>query len=685
MRKLDTGENTNIIVNEYPKDCYIPISNPGTCGKRVKYLNTFGCFDIETSNHEKVSTGGQSTIFASMFSWQYCEGDNRIYYGRTWKDLQALAFEMKINYGLTKNRRLVWYIHNLAFEFQFLRSVFNITEVFATDIRKPVRCLINDCIELRCSYRMTNMSLEKFCETSQTGYLKITGYDYDKERFQDDEISDFDMLYGVMDVYAMHKAICKALSSENDTLASVPMTSTGYVRREARQHIDNSVNRPLLYRTALDEHQYKMCKAATRGGDAHANVLYIGEVLHNVWSYDRSSSYPHIEVTEDRFPITAFINERNPKSVPSNMSVIMLVEFRNMRLKPMKYMTYLPFSRALKVIHPKYNDNGRVIACEVYIGVITEIDYEIICEEYDFDDPPIYHEMMIADRGKLPKAYREYVMELYIRKCELKKGDPYFYDKFKNKLNATFGMMLTDITREEILYTEGQWKDAILPDIPEALKKYYNNPKSFLVYQHGLYITALARLALRESIKATGIDTVYVDTDSNKHIGDHRKDFAELNSKIHAKNIANDIVPIVSIGGRTYEMGIWEDEGNGNPKYAEFITQGAKKYAYRYYDSGKFGVTVAGLNKEKGAKLLQEKGDLSEFQAGLTFDPTYAGRLTAKYDDEIRLKEEVVKGHHIEVTSNVALIPTTYNLSLEKKFAIAVKDIQNGECPPVDN
>lgn len=667
MKVSVKGEDINVFY--YPKDGYIPIKQTNL---------SFSCFDIETTNVDCPTLDNTDNIIAIMYLWQFYDGENA-YYGRKWTDFKKFLRELSYAYDLSPKNKAIIYVHNLAFEFQFLRSIGAVSNVFATEQRKVVKFTLNDVFEFRCSYRLSNMSLEKFCISQQTGFEKVKNFDYSLKRYPDTQLSDFDLTYGLMDVIAQHKAIYKLMLSENDTIKTIPMTSTGYVRREARERINDEQNRILIYRTALDTHLYKMCKAATRGGDTHANIYYIGQILHDVYSYDRSSSYPHVMVTGKSFPITKYIIERdikNLKEPPKGLSAIMMVEYVNLNIKPNAYLPYLPFSRALEIIKPRWNDNGRVISCERYVAIITEIDFELIEHDYTYTDI-IFHELMLADKGQLPKTYREYIMELYIRKCELKNGDKYFYDKFKNKLNATFGMMLTDITREEVVYANDQWLQNILPDIPSTLKRYYNNPKSFLMYQSGVYVTAMARHALRQSIYICGIDTVYVDTDSNKHINDHSDDFRQLNMQIHEDNIKNDIIPIVTVDGIEYEMGIWEDEGNGKPEYEEFVTMGAKKYAYRY-PSGKYGVTVAGLNKKEGAKLLSNVG-LDKFQSGLIFDPTFSGRLTAKYDDYVRLETQNFDGHECEVTSNVALIPTSYSLGLEKNFEEAVEAVKQGE------
>ena len=92
---------------------------------------------------------------------------------------------------------------------------------------------------------------------------------------------------------------------------------------------------------------------------------------------------------------------------------------------------------------------------------------------------------------------------------------------------------------------------------------------------------------------------------------------------------------------------------------------------------GEIGVTVAGLNKNSAARYLREHGGLAAFDAGkytldsyktgLEFGVYDSGRTTSKYNDDIMLKEMNVNGHDIELTSNIAILPTTYTLGIKKE------------------
>lgn len=629
--------------------------------------NTFATFDIETTLLEKYEgplrdeDGLSDKYFSVMYLWQMCIGNDEERYcvvGRTWEEL--LRFVEKIP-------PYVWYIHNLEFEFQFLQSIFTPTKVFATGKRKPVRVTLENGIELRCSYKMSNMSLKKFCQNEGVEHLKQENFDYRKKRFSDTELSDDELLYGVCDVLGLHEAISHSMKYSNDNLKSIPYTSTGYVRRDAREEVkQNYKNRLQMLDRKLTENTYRMCKAAARGGNTHANPLYTGLVLGEdskeaptaIISDDKSSSYPY-EMITGYYPMGKWINS-GVKEVRTDLCSIVDIIFDDLQLKEGVYCAYISHSKCLNVAKEGLIlDNGRIFKCAQARMIITEIDYNIIVSQYDFSNITILSQIS-AGRGYLCKEYRDFIYECYKQKCILKGGDEYFYNKYKNKINSLFGMMLTDICREEITYNEGEWDSALRP-INELLEEYYKKWNSFLSYQDGVYVVAHARRDLQVGIDLVGPLFVYCDTDSVKHMSKGNV-FDEVNVRIK-NNLLSSGYDSVSVNGKEYTLGVWERDA----EYSAFVTLGAKKYAYRQ-TGGDIGITVAGLSKDSGKKYLESCGGLSAFRPGQIFDMGSSGRLTSVYDDELRYIKTTYEGHPIEITSNVSLIDTTYTLGVSTEY-----------------
>ena len=141
------------LTEQYLLDLDMPTINTN---KQITYINMECAFDIETTsttyNDEKV---------AFAYIWMLGLGlGNDIFYGRNWKDLLTTLQLVQRVLGLHDERRLVIYVHNLGYEFQFMRKYFTWTSVFAVDERKPIKALCSLGIEFRDSYILSGYSLE---------------------------------------------------------------------------------------------------------------------------------------------------------------------------------------------------------------------------------------------------------------------------------------------------------------------------------------------------------------------------------------------------------------------------------------------------------------------------------------------------------------------------------------------
>lgn len=114
-------------------------------------------------------------------------------------------------------------------------------------------------------------------------------------------------------------------------------------------------------------------------------------------------------------------------------------------------------------------------------------------------------------------------------------------------------------------------------------------------------------------------------------------------------------------------MGVFESEG----RYKQFVTMGAKKYAYTDADGG-LHITVAGVGKKAGAKELAKAGGLPAFKPGLIF--TEAGGTEAIYNDRANLVLNV-EGRELVIGPNVCLRPSTYKLGYAPEYVRLLGDI----------
>lgn len=636
-----------------------PLIQPTKC-----YIEHLMTFDIETSTIEKTD----GSFEGYMYHWQVCI-DGFVCFGRTWKEF--LTFLRKMNRALNnynEQHKLICYIHNFSYEFQFLYSWIKLTNVFAIDKRKPLKAISKDFnIEFRCSYLLSNMNLKKFIEnTPNAHYFKGSGdLDYKKVFTPKSILTMSELGYCYNDVMGLYEAIIYLL--REDTLTTIPLTSTGYVRRECRNNMrKNKKNRKQFLDLKLDDKLYQLCKDSFRGGNTASNRYKTNFINYDVSSYDMSSAYPYAMIS-GLYPITPFQEETITSldmldDYNNRYCTLAYYSFENVKLKKGIPFPYIPYSKCIEFIAPSYDTqfkgkeycyNGRVLEADFIKIAMTNYDYQIFTNQYEYDEENVrVEDFYYSHKGFLPKELINTVLEFFTLKSQLKgiDGKEYEYMKSKNKLNSLYGMIVTDIIRQENLFNE-QWEKGE----NSTLEEYYSKRNNFLTYQWGLFVTAICRTNLQKAIDKIGLDCVYIDTDSLKYCGSHDEVFEQINQEMIDWCIQNDIINYVEVGNHKYFLGLFDKEKG----YDEFVTLGAKKYAFN--QNGKIGITVAGLNKKSGAKELELKGGLSNFKIGTEFFDS--GRKTVYYNND-KKHFLIVQGCKIENASNIALVDTTYTLGM---------------------
>ena len=662
----------------YFKNCPIVKNRRGNpAGKKRHYVGITTAFDIETTLLDDIE---QSV----MYIWQWQFGEDVTVIGRTWREF--LDTQKRVQESLPEGYWLVVYVHNLSYEFQYLKGIYQFSpeDVFAIASRKVIKCDMNGCFEFRCSYKLTNMSLGQFTKKMRVQHQKLSGEDfnYSVKRYPWTELSDEELEYCINDVLGLVEAINALMARDGDTLQSIPLTSTGYVRRNAKKAMRKNVHHNFVYSILPDIDVYRALREAFRGGNTHANRYYAGDIVKNVHSADRSSSYPD-EICNREFPMTAFVpilpHDLNKEYIARCVNIrhkalLLRVRIDNLRLKdPFWGCPYLSKDKCRnchKIVDTF--DNGRILRASSIETTITDIDLKIILSEYDGDI--IFLQGWYAGYKKLPKAFVEEVIKYYRDKTELKgvKGQEIFYDKAKALLNALYGMMAQDPVKRSVIFKQcGDWDEDTTSDI-ESLGK--SNEKAFLAYQWGVWVTAYARLDLEEGIRLVheteGANFVYCDTDSVKYIG--AVDWTPYNEE-RIKRGKESGSYATDPSGVTHYMGVFEaeDDPETGVAYAEFKTLGAKKYAYVEREGEGVHCTIAGVNKKKGGAELDRFGGLSAFEEGFVFKD--AGGTEALYNDDPQISEIEIDGHILEITSNVAILPSEYTLGITGEYERIIK------------
>lgn len=645
--------------------------------KNRSYLGDFITMDIETT------TVGRSTDEPIAFAYSiavYITGECIVC--RTWRQYNKLLKRLASYLNLSPYKRLVCYVHNLPYEFQFMRNFMHIEEVFATKKRKVVKCLSKG-IEYRCSYKLTNMSLSRFTDSIPgLKHHKLDGeeFDYSILRTPTTPLTPSELDYIYNDVAGLYEALDYTITHDEYNIATIPLTSTGYIRNDLRRQMQaNPDNRRNFLATRLNQKEYGLLRLARRGGNTHCNPIWSCMELEDMTSRDMSSAYPAVMIQKP-FPMTKFI-PISPRRLTDfeeytkNYATLLDISFNNIKVKTMATIPYIPKAKCTQLLNI-VGDNGRVLEAERISMVITDIDYKIIKDTYEWESVEC-RECYVSEYGYLPMELRKSLLKQYSDKTTLKDGDPYFYMKIKNKFNANFGCMLTDICQDSVEYNENSMTPFTLvkTDSYQAqLDKYYSSRNSFLSYQHGVWVTAWCRYRLQQAIQGLGRDMVYCDTDSAKFFNTsvNRQLFDRLNNEIKQDIKDCGLNCTVHYKGKEYTLGLWAEDGD----YEVFKSMGAKKYCY--IQDGHFSITVAGLSKSKAKDWLEEHGGIDAFKPGTLVPIGASGRTSAKYNDYDQVRNLTINGEKIEVGSNLVITDVTYQFSLTEDYETLITNIENG-------
>lgn len=717
----------------YTFDSKIPFSDGiyvKRAGKRhnFQYRHAFMTFDIESTTWTTLKEP-----FATMYIWQTCVC-GKCFYGRTWEELYTHFSNIQRVYKLSSKNVMVCYVHNLSFEWQFIHNFFKVIseKSWANAKDKPVKILTEEGFEFRCSYILSNMNLQKFCEnTKNVIHGKLKGeLDYKKKRHHLTPLTIEELRYCFNDVAGLYECIQERLREEENGFFSIPLTSTGYVRRELKKKVENNISyKEAVKRLCPTMDIFDRLTYMFRGGNTHANRFYSTKFLDEVASIDISSSYP-FQILFRKYPCTAFqkvkeelyedfefiefcINER---------ACIFKITAIDYKVKEDITIPYLPLSKCTKTTSKIVNDNGRILSCEMCSFYCNEIDFSIIKEQVEEETFFIIEELYTAKKDYLPVEIRELTLEFFVNKTQLKNvtGKEYEYAKSKNLLNSIYGMMVTNCVKAIIqLLQNGYFQEELTEEEREKrLKKEYD--KGFLAFQWGVWVTSYARKELQEMIDIIREDVIYVDTDSVKflNIEKHLNKINDYNNNLINEMLKLDIKPFAIRDNKKFYMGTFDIEKTSK----KFKTYGAKKYISIYEDEQKrhtVKITVAGCSKEQGSNYIVEQARkkvfnylLKQRECSYSLQESYKIKRAKKYNhisnSVVRQVDDIFKigliipaeksGRNVAyrvdsvgkqrltdynnvtteevTTSSLAMIETTYELGITNDYESLLKECE---------
>lgn len=444
------------------------------------YLSEAVYLDTETSKIIREYTTGKKKKVQEAYGWIYQWAFR--FCGKDWigrhpnelvEDLMK-AVQPSLDAAGCACKCLV-YVHNLSYDIQYLKNW--LFDKFGTENYKILAVGAHKFItfsigplEFRCSYKLSNKSLDKWGKDLGIKAKKKKGLiDYNVVRYQDTELTKDDWLYMLYDVWAMEECLNKQMAVYLDDLAHIPLTSTGYVRRDARRNYrkDLKKNRAAFNRSRMTVDVYKALIKAGAGGLTHGNRIfedyrvdadevYKGppreEQILGIGHVDYRSDYPsQIRASDSMygFPTDKFAHlysykpgmelftwEHLDKLTVKNCTLIEIM-LSNVQIKAGITMPYLQHYKCVEGAgsdfgQPVYDedkgilvpgkdleDNGRVLGFTGTTRIfVTEWDIKWIRKQYDFRF--LILNVWISPRGPAPDYLQETVDEYFINKTVLK-------------------------------------------------------------------------------------------------------------------------------------------------------------------------------------------------------------------------------------------------------------------------
>lgn len=696
--------NISKVLEIYPEILTETIIKKATKHRNTEIIYNFPVsFDIETSSWYEDEYGAtytndeyqrivkdnpkRETEFhkrATMYIWQMAIKDY-VFYGRSWEDWKEALKELQTIFDLPNKTMIVW-VHNLSYEFQWIRKHLNWDRVFSTDSRKPVEAVSTMGFTFRCSYMLSNMSLENVGKNLvwHTVKKKVGNLDYSLIRNSLTPLTAEELDYCTSDVLVVNSYIEERIKADGN-ISKIPLTNTGYVRNYCRFEAFNSKERGsgYTYRRKINQlkisgvDEYERMHRAFQGGFTHASALHSGELYKNVASFDFTSSYPTVLIAE-QYPMSPGFRktvntENDMEYYTQNFCCLFDIEF--IGIEP-KLLVDHPISKSkCQVCEGYLEDNGRIVSAKRIITTITDVDYKVYKMFYKWEKCRVSN-FTVYRRGYLPTPLVKSILHFYEQKTELKgiDGREDDYLRFKGMLNSAYGMMVQDVVRADIDYTD-DWEESE-GNKEVQVENYNKNPRRFLFYLWGIFCTAYARRNLFWGIREFSYDYIYSDTDSLKvinhtdHMGYIEKynnwitdrlktacDFHEIDHKmIHPKNNKGVEKP----------LGVWDFEG----VYDRFKCLGAKRYMVEKH--GKVEITIAGVSKKKGSEYMNTfENPFDEFCDEMYFPPEWTGKSTLTYIDyatEGNVTDYMGNTANYSELSSVHMETVGYSLGLAESY-----------------
>lgn len=660
----------------------------------TNYLKIGCAFDIETTSYysEKYDKD-----LATMWIWQAALDQDTII-GRTWEEFQSFI-EIINKYAEENGGTILVMVHNLSFEFQFIKSLFdwNIKEksgypdIFAKDDRTILYAKYKN-IEFRDTLALTSMGLARLQKNYGLEVGKLKGdLDYSVMRHSETKASSItnkELAYCINDVQVLSDFFYKYIVPEYLKHGErIPLTSTGEVRldiKKAFNELPKEEKKKLRRRirnAQPSEVIYKFWRNYLfRGGLVHAQTLLCNNVSDEGFdSYDLKSAHPS-HMLQDKF---AWKFNRKNKSLflkvleearTGEYGFFGIFKFYNIYASG--FHSLESKNKIIEMSEDAVFENGRLVSCSFLKVALIELDwfnYEDLYEWESFECTVLYESKL----EPLPDYIRKTLCKYFEIKESLPEGPE--RNKSKRRLNGIFGMAATSLPEREVVYN----KDSNEMELSSMERTYDELIQNLIMLpQWAIYTAAYTRRDIVKSIvgssnvEGCGADSLYYDTDSNKilHPEEHEAFFEAFNAEKIKKN---ESMEIYGYDPKIFRLlGCFIKEYSGT----RWKVLGCKRYLVEH--DGKTQVTIAGCVKGSLEKYCEKNEiDIWEFFSDDMTLPAGDSekKTTVYYDHEFEDELTDFEGNTAKIKegSCVAIIDIPFSMSMEDEFVSRIAYLQN--------
>lgn len=310
--------------------------------------------------------------------------------------------------------------------------------------------------------------------------------------------------------------------------------------------------------------------------DARDGITW--NIHENVYSFDKKSAYQSKFISDRSFPLgETYLNTHNT------------LEILSTRMRDHKWFKLVLYTT--KNNDFAYNSFMRTFYDERFKAYGIDFwDVKTIRDVGFFDKFLYWLEnntgdwaLITSDKtGYMPLVFRERLMNVYLMKDMLQRGDP---------LRVIVKQMLETLYGKSIQNYDFKTKN-------EVYEHYAKNAEKFISPNQALHVVSAVRHEIITLIRLLGDDVISYDTDGIKVIGSHPDVFDVVNKTIRERNKA--------AGFEGSNIGTWQLEFNAS----RFIQFNTKQYAYDLnHIAGQepdIHWTMAGLNNESINSFLDD-------------------------------------------------------------------------------